>query len=113
MPRPMPESGQFELRVSDLIRWKRRALKDGVIDQEEGKELLSITEGLASLGNGVIRSTRFAAQVLTGAHGMDSQCVHRAWDERQAELLWLDDYRAEDLDAQEKPQRDGHLVRAR
>lgn len=99
MARPIPEAGQFESRVFDFRQWRRRALKDGVIDQQEGKELLSITERIVASGKGVIRSNRFAAQVLTGAHGMDSQCVQRAWDERQAELLWIDDYRQDDPDA--------------
>ena len=91
MPRPIPESGQFETRVIDLARWKRRALRDGVIDPCEGKELLTISDGLAALGTRVIRSSRFAAQVLTGARGMDSTCVQRAWDERQAERCWRDE----------------------
>jgi hypothetical protein len=93
MSRPVPVSGQLETSIVDFGVWKRRALADERIDRTEADELLVITERMVRNGNLLLRSITFVTRILTGKEGMDSTCVRRQWDERQAELAYLEDYR--------------------
>lgn len=93
MPRPVPIYGRLETSVLDFKLWKRRALADGRIDEREIIEGVQIATDMANTSGTVIRTTRFAAAALTCADGMDSTTVRRQWEERQSELLQLDDYR--------------------
>lgn len=99
MSRPVPVSGQLETTIVDFGVWKRRRLADGHLSEADGSELLAITERMVRSGNVLLRSITFVTRVLTGGKGMDSDCVRRQWDERQAELAYLDDYRTEPKDA--------------
>jgi hypothetical protein len=94
MTRPVPVTGQLETTVVDFAIWKREALADKRITLPEAVEGLQIAERLANQSRGVIRTVQFASRVLTGKDGMDSDCVRRQWDQRQGELVHLDDYRA-------------------
>lgn len=93
MPRPVPVIGKLENKIIDFGRWKREALADGRIDLAEAMEGLKIANRMAAVSGNVIESVQFATRVLTGGEGMDSVSVRRQWNERQAELVQLDDYR--------------------
>lgn len=99
MARPVPETGQFETAIVDFGAWKRRALQDGVIDDVEGKELLQITEQLASTASRVMRSVQFVVKVLTCKDGLRSRTVREAWEERNNEPIQLNDFRVDDPEA--------------
>lgn len=88
MPRPVPETGQFEYAVVDLVSWERVALADQTISEQEARELLRISKRMARTGNRLVRSVQFVMKVLSGAQGMDSVCVTRAYEQRQAERAW-------------------------
>ena len=96
MPKPLPETGQFENSVVDFAAWKRSALADQTISHEEAMQLVEITGQMAKTGNAIVRTVSFVIKCLTGARGMDSVAVKRAYEERQAELIYLDAYRDRD-----------------
>lgn len=98
MARPVPETGQFELVVVDFSAWKRAATHPASemgeqIGPNEAAQLLTITTRMATLSTRIIRSVTFVIRCLTGGRGMDSVAVRRQWEERQAELIYLDEYR--------------------
>lgn len=96
MPKPLPETGQFENSVVDFAAWKRLALADQQISHDEAMQLVEITGQMAKTGNAIVRTVSFVIKCLTGGRGMDSVAVKRAYEERQAELIYLDAYRDRD-----------------
>ncbi len=99
MPRPTPETGQFEMTIVDFQIWKRRALADGHVSDAEGKELIAITEAMARQGGRIARTVQFVAKALTCKDGLRSRTVREAWAAEQAEPVRLDDYRTTGPDA--------------